>query len=121
MRLGLLTVVLLVQSFKSFAVDCRDAVVEAYTSLEVSIERNSFSTKTFAETGLSIEEFNLLSTEEQTEVYTQIMPMQVMVNSTIMLINEQIGRFAGTFYEIYVIDKLQLWREKVDQLRSCAI
>ena len=106
---------------KCMASDCREAVVEAYESMESSIDAGSFSNAHFNDFNLTIEEFNELTTTEQEEIYIQVRPMKVMVDVTIIQLNNKISRYAGTFYEVYVLDKLELWRESVDNLRACII
>lgn len=98
---------------------CRDAVVGAYESLGASVDPNSFSSAKFEDFNLSVEEFNDLSSDEQEVIYIQVRPMKITVQSTVNLLNSRIARYAGTFYEMYVIDKLERWRKSVDDLKSC--
>jgi len=120
-KLNVVLAVLFLQVNSGVASECRDAVVEAYTTLGSSIERDSFSSAEFSDLELSVEEFNALDSNAQEEIYIQIRPMRVTVESTIISLNQQINRYAGTFYEMYVLDKLELWREAVDPLRSCEV
>lgn len=121
MRKLVLTLVLVTQSTLLLANDCRDAVVEAYQSIGVAVERDSFSNSNFEDFNISIDEFNLLDSEQQQSIYVQIRPLEDMVQATIAAVNSKIARYAGTFYEIYVIDKLELWRGQVDKLKVCTI
>lgn len=119
MRKLVLSLVLVLNSNLLLAIDCRDAVVEAYESIGVSIERDAFSNNSFDDYDLSIDEFNSLDSQEQQEIYVQIRPLENMVQATINAVNAKINRYAGTFYEIYVLDKLVMWRDQVNQLKSC--
>ena len=121
MRKLLLPLLLFVQVNSLWAIDCRTAVVQAYDSLDTKIDGDSFSNADFADFNVSVEEFNDLSTQEQEEIYIQVRPLEVMVLTTIHLLDAQISRYAGTFYEIYVIEELKKWRSNVDKLRSCSL
>jgi hypothetical protein len=120
MRKILVFLILLSQIQTVFAAtSCRDAVVEAYGSLGKEIERNSFSSTTYSELNISVQDFNLLPSEEQEEIYMKIKPIEVMVEEAISELNKKISRIAGSFYEFFMIDELQDWRSKRDSLRSC--
>jgi hypothetical protein len=113
MRKFLVFLILISQIQTVFAASsCRDAVVEAYRSLGKKIEKDSFSDSKFSEFNISVEEFNLLSSEEQEEIYLR-------VEETISDLNKQISRIAGSFYEFFMTHELDDWRSKRDLLRSC--
>lgn len=101
------------------AADCRDSVVEAYTALDMTIERESFSTGSFDQFELTPEQYNALTPAEQEEIYKMIKPLQVMVQETIDLLNGNIRQVAGTVYEFFLTDELARWREARDGLRQC--
>ena len=120
MRKFLVFLILISQVQSVFATSsCRDAVVEAYGSLGKKIDKNSFSDSNFSEFNISVEEFNLLSSEEQEEIYMRVKPIEIMVEETISDLNKQINRIAGSFYEFFMINELEDWRSKRDLLRSC--
>lgn len=100
-------------------IECRTAIVNAYSTLQIKIDPNSFSTHTFEDYNLSIEEFNALAPELQEAIYQKIKPISVVVESTINYLNRYINRYAGTIYEQYLIDDLQNWRHARDVLRNC--
>lgn len=119
MRKLLVFLILVAQSQIALATSCRDAVVIAYESFGGHLPKDSFSNSEFKDYNLSIEEFNALSSEEQEKIYMQIKPIELMVEETIGIINQRIGSVAGTFYELFMADKLQLWREARESLKSC--
>lgn len=98
---------------------CRNEVVAAYTSLGESINANDFSNRTFTELEISYQEFNLLSSQEQDEIYMQVKPLEVMIEETIGKLNRYINRYAGTFYEMFMLDEIDEWRTHRDALRKC--
>lgn len=98
---------------------CRNAVVEAKKILGEVVDPDSFSTKTFADLGLSVEEFNELSIEEQQKLYRLITPMPVMVESTIAALNNNIAEYSGTLFEIIFADMLMNMRAARDNLKIC--
>lgn len=104
---------------ESEVIACRDAVVLGYAALERTIERESFSTGSFDQFGITPEQFNALSADDQIEIYQKIKPLPVMVEETIAEINSNISQVAGSFYEFFMADELQRWRAARDVLRSC--
>jgi len=98
---------------------CRSAVVLAYASFNEKISEEEFSSTNFSELNMSYTQFNSLSSTEQDVIYRQIKPIEVMVEETIGKLNRYINRYVGTFYEMYMIDEIQNWRESRDNLRSC--
>lgn len=121
MRKVLVFLIIVTQAQAVFAINCRDAIVEGHEALGKKIDRNSFSNSTFSDFNMSVDQFNVLSSEEQEEIYSKIRPIEVMVEQTISDLNRKIDRIAGTFYEIFMGEELELWRDKRDQLRSCSI
>lgn len=115
----LVLVVLFLQGNFAFATTCRDAVVEGHAALGLNLERDSFSNAKFTDLGVSVDDFNEMDSEAQEEIYTRIKPMKIMVDSTIIGLNGRINRYAGTFYEVYVLDKLERWRNAVQTLETC--
>lgn len=120
LRLTLLSLLLTSVSFANESNSCRKLVVAAYKSLGEDISEDSFSSSSFEELNLSAEDFNVLSSEEQSEIYTMIKPMSVMVEETIGKLNGYINRYAGTIYEFYLVDELEAWRTYRDLLRTCS-
>lgn len=119
MRELVLSLAIVCQSNLLFAIDCRQAVIEAYEAIGKDLDEHRFSRRSFEEFEMSVDEFNLLAPEEQQEIYTQIRPLKSMVLATIHTLSGQINRYANTFYEMYMLDEIQLWRKHVDELRSC--
>lgn len=122
----ILTILVLIASLSpsanaevSDSMDCRSAVLEAYRSLKEKINPLVFSSTTFEELGITVEEFNNLSSAEQNEIYTRVKPIEVMVQETIIKINNYISRYVGSMYELYLADELETWRVSRDNLRSC--
>jgi hypothetical protein len=115
----LILLVLLIQIKPALATSCRDAISSAYTSLGSPIKRNSFSNSKFEELNISIEAFNKLDSEVQEKIYTLIKPLDIMTEETLNLINGQIEEVAGTYYEFFMPEQLELWRSARDELRSC--
>lgn len=109
-------------SSTSFAGEtCRSLIVDTYQVFGVSLNPMGFSSTTFEELNISIEEFNAMSAENQQTIYTLIKPMSVSVGDAIDTINSIINRYTGTLYEFDLLDELQALREKRDMLRSCEI
>lgn len=121
MKFKAFVIVMLFQAVNCYAATCRDAVVDAYASIDIQIDRDSFSTANFEDISLGVEDFNQLSPEEQNVIYNQIKPMEVMVESTIFVLNSKLSRYLGTFYEIYMTEKIKLWRKNIAKLRSCEV
>ena len=60
-----------------------------------------------------------MDSPSQEAIYLKIRPLQTMVDATIFELNKQIDRYAGTFYEMYVLEELEKWRNAVDTLKIC--
>ncbi len=103
----------------TYAGSCRDQIVSAYELIGVQIKADSFSSTSFEELGLSFEEFNELPSEKQEEIYSQIRPLEVMVEQVIFDLNAKIDEVAGTFYEFFMGAELEAWRLKRAELRKC--
>lgn len=103
----------------SKAKPCRQAVVQAQATLGNNIEESSFSSYTFESLNISVTEFNQLDSAEQIEIYNQVKPIDVMVDSTIRDLTNSINEYVGTFYEFYMTDEISGWRDQRDSLRSC--
>lgn len=121
MKKILLVLVIISQTALAYAANCRDAIVEAQASLGNQIERNSFSSSTFLDFNISVEEFNLLEPSEQEEIYAKIRPIEVMIEKSIDELNQKIQYVSGSFYEMMMLDELTAWRTSRDELRSCEI
>ena len=107
------------ESDKNDSISCRSAVVLAYASFGEKISEDDFSSSTFDELNITVEQFNILSSTEQDEIYKKVKPIEVMVQETIDTLNRYVNRYVGTFYEMYMLDELESWRSSRDGLRGC--
>ena len=117
--LNVVIAVFFLQVNTGMASECRDAIVDAYGTLGSSIERDSFSNARFSDLEVTVQEFNEMDSPSQEAIYLKIRPLQTMVDATIFELNKQIDRYAGTFYEMYVLEELEKWRNAVDTLKIC--
>ncbi len=69
----LLTITQLANAQKA---NCKLIVIEAYDSLNITISEDGFSSLSFEELNMSIDEFNSLDTATQEELYQKLMPLQ---------------------------------------------
>ena len=99
--------------------DCREVIVDAYSSVGINMAADSFSNAKFGDFNISIEEFNALNSREHEVIYMRIKPMEVVAESAINTINRYINRYVGTFYEVYMADELSTWRLQRDNVRNC--
>lgn len=99
--------------------ECRDLIVEGYKMLKIDIKADEFSTTTFNELNISIEDFNQLTPTEQTTIYNKIKPLSLVVTEVIDELNSQIDRYVGSFYEFFMAAEIQSWRAQKDKLRYC--
>lgn len=109
-------------STTSFATDsCRALIVDSYISLGANISPMSFSSMSFEDFNISIEEFNALSAENQQAIYTLIKPLSLSVEEAIAALSSIIDRFTGTIFEIEYKDELEALKEQRELLRKCLI
>lgn len=98
---------------------CRDAVVEGKAMVGEYVSPESFSSRTFDSYNLTAEEFNSLDSDEQTEIYNQIKPIEIVVEDTVATLNRYIEYYTDSPYAFYYIDRVQRFREAKDALLNC--
>jgi hypothetical protein len=114
-----MTFALSLTAYAAEKINCRTAVVLGYASLGVEINASSFSTSTFTQENITVEEFNAMPSEQQEEVYTRIKPLSVVVSDLIKEISLFVEQYAGTIAEIKYPDFFANLRDKRVDLRSC--
>lgn len=98
---------------------CRSLIVSAYSMFGVELDPMSFSSAKFENMNVSVESFNLLTSEEQQVIYNMLKPMSASVATTIGAINSIIDRYKGTQFEFMYAVELSRIRIIRDQLRAC--
>lgn len=98
---------------------CRSLVVDTYNIVGAKIDPLSFSSTTFEELNISIDEFNVMDSEDQQTIYDLVKPMSVMVEDTIGQINSIIERYSDTPLEFLYSREIKALRGLETQLRSC--
>ena len=99
---------------------CRSLIVDTYDMFGVKINPMSFSSAQFEDLNIKVEDFNVMSSEEQQVIYDLVKPMSTSVIDTISAISSVINRYKGTEFEITYANQLQVLRVFRDQLRVCA-
>jgi hypothetical protein len=115
----LLTTILILSSTMASAEVCRDVIVEASREVGEPLAKTDFSITSFDEMNLTVEDFNLLSSEEQEAIFYKIMPFNQLKMKIYMKVARTIRRYEGTFYEYYYSDKMVILRELKDRLIAC--
>ncbi len=98
---------------------CRQTIILAFESVGKAIEHDDFSTANFSDFGITADEFNTLSPEEQQSIYIKITPLQIMIEQAINTINNNIAYVEGSMYQYFMVEELQQWRSYRDSLRKC--
>ena len=109
--------ILLVNAVQAAEISCRDAVVQAYAGLGVTLDPNAFSVDDISNFEMEPEEFNLLSPPEQQQIIVRYTPMSVMVKNTRAVVASEIAYYSNGFFSEFMgayISKLRVLREKLD-------
>lgn len=99
---------------------CRDAVIKGQALLGNSINANDFSSRTFDDYNITASEFNMLDSQEQSEIYQQVKPLSVMVEETVSDLNRRINHYQNSYYAYFMIDEIDEMRDMRAQLRGCS-
>lgn len=80
--------------------NCREVIKKSYISMKKPLKFENFSTVTFEELNLTVEEFNQLDQKKLEEFYTKLKPLDQMIDQTrkdllksIKFINDQVFAF----------------------------
>ena len=99
---------------------CRDAVIDAKGRLGEALTADSFSSRNFESYNITATEFNEMSSVEQSEIYMQIKPLEVMVDEVVATLNRYIQHYNDSPYaNLYYADLLQELRQYKDSLINC--
>ncbi|MDP7321128.1 MAG: hypothetical protein QF441_10995 [Bacteriovoracaceae bacterium] len=112
----LLTITQLANAQKA---NCKLIVIEAYDSLNITISEDGFSSLSFEELNMSIDEFNSLDTATQEELYQKLMPLQTAILHAINALTATINRYSGPMYEAYFGDQVLTWHQNRQRLQKC--
>lgn len=109
----------LTTSLGANAKSCQEAITEVYQNLGATVTQEDFERLSFEDLNVSIEVFNQLSPDVQTAIYQKMMPLEVIVDDMIEMLNERIMAVSGTMFEFMYLNQLEAWRTNRDLLRSC--
>lgn len=101
------------------SISCREAVIKGQKLLGNILSSSDFSSRTFADYNLSSDDFNELSSHEQSEIYEQIKPLEVMVEQTIHELRQTLSYYQNSIYALYMIDEINDMLYAQTQLKSC--
>ena len=103
------------------SIDCIDAIIYGYKTMNVELTRDNLRRKKFSEFGVTAEEFNSLPTQYQEAIYYQIKPIEVLVEEVINHLNQRINYAEGDIFDAEYSQELFSWRMGREILRNCKI
>jgi len=99
---------------------CRQAIVEVYKAYGIDRDPKSFSSFTFEELGLSVEEYNQLPQIQQQVAYILLKPMSMSVAETLEIVTKRLLMFDGPFYARILENDLNPENEVPEERRARA-